>query len=231
MTSLRPKVRNRRRFLTAAFDPGDELTLTLPQAAANITMHFFMAPMAVYDIKSDTITGKTYLILGGGCFEISNVDVKPKDPSYEFTANEKSILRRIHTVHEYSGSTLGNGLYRLEICNGSLESESFTFGKMERFSFVDNKWKDVNDCEFQTSEKIKTYILSFTDIGKFLLFDKKEVRIYEEVFNNQKMTKVTGRPDIYWHPTVEFYPEDTTLEEIINGIQDLDKQYETHKKP
>ena len=217
-------------YLTAAFNPSDEFCIKVPTGESTISMQFFMAPMAVYDIKRDSSTGKTYLILGGGQFEICNVDVRPTDPNRKLSRDEEFILDRIHSVHEYDGCYLGDGLYRLEIRNGSIESGSFTFGTMERFSYMSNRWTNVYDPEFDEGEDIVTYIVSFTEIGKFLLMGKKDIRVYEEVFNNQKMTKVIGRPDIYWYPTASFYPDYSTQEDVIQGAHNLEEQYQNHQR-
>ena len=42
------------------------------------------------------------------------------------------------------------------------------------------------------------------------------------------MTKVTGRPEIYWYPTASFYPDDATQEDVNRGTDDLKKQYRDH---
>ena len=114
-------------FLTCVFDPNKVITeeFSVNGQASTATSKMFFVPMKISGIIKES-DGKQYLVLDGGQFMVSEMQVSTPDPMVTFFTN--MILGGEGTLY-----TVSDGRYRLELTDYNKETGECTFGELYRF--------------------------------------------------------------------------------------------------
>jgi hypothetical protein len=145
-------------------------------------LKLFSAPMRVMGITTDENTGKTYLRVDGGGIQISHIEHEGKN---------SPMLNILSWINGFEEFELTDGEYRIEIKEGKIGDDKFTFGIMERYSLCKG-WIQAGTDDFKNTEE-------------GLLMSMSEKGLPADILNDAVMKLSEDKPDIYWYPTKEFF--------------------------
>ena len=174
--------------------------------------NMFMAPMLVTGIHENKETGKTYLMLKGGEVAAGNMFVKAVNEKSGKTNDLGTAMANLMLLFEgFREVKITPAKYRIEILDGKIGGESFTFGQLERLS-VEEGWLPGGHEHFTTRKK-----------GLFVM--SKESGLKYDFLLGRKMTAASTAPQIWWYPTREFYPTGDDKGKFEKIVEKLGKNY------
>lgn len=172
----------------------------------------FMAPMLVTGIHEDKDAGKTYLMLKGGEVAAGNLFVKAVNEKSGKTNDLGTAMANLMLLLDgFREVKITPAKYRIEILDGKIGGESFTFGQLERLS-VEEGWLPGGHEHFTKRKK-----------GLFVM--SKESGLQHDFVLGKKMTAASTRPQIWWYPTREFYPNGDDKGKYEKIVEKLGKNY------
>ena len=201
-------------YLALAFDPTKHYHFRSggEDSKDELFAHMFMAPMLVTGLYKDEETGKTYLILKGGEVRAGNMLFKAVNEKSGKTNDMGTAMANLMLLFDgFRDVKLTPAKYRIEILDGAIGSESFTFGQLERLS-VEMGWLPGGHEHFTTRKK-----------GLFVM--SKESGLKHDLVLGRKMTAATTVPKIWWYPPREFFPEGDDKGKFDKIVEKLGKSY------
>ena len=201
-------------YLALAFDPTKHYHFRSggEDSKDELFAHMFMAPMLVTCLYKDEETGKTYLILKGGEVRAGNMLFKAVNEKSGKTNDMGTAMANLMLLFDgFRDVKLTPAKYRIEILDGAIGSESFTFGQLERLS-VEMGWLPGGHEHFTTRKK-----------GLFVM--SKESGLKHDLVLGRKMTAATTAPKIWWYPPREFFPEGDDKGKFDKIVEKLGKSY------
>ena len=201
-------------YLALAFDPTKHYHFRSggEDSKDELFAHMFMAPMLVTGLYKDEETGKTYLILKGGEVRAGNMLFKAVNEKSGKTNDMGTAMANLMLLFDgFRDVKLTPAKYRIEILDGAIGSESFTFGQLERLS-VEMGWLPGGHEHFTTRKK-----------GLFVM--SKESGLKHDLVLGRKMTAATTAPKIWWYPPREFFPEGDDKGKFDKIVEKLGKSY------
>lgn len=205
-------------FLAVAYNPDKRMHVTSGTYINKESFfNIFMAPMKVVGVEIDSTTNKQYLILDGGKIQYGNIKlVNNTSPSSYTNTIKNDLTDFLMMFNGFKDWSLSPAVYRLEIAEGKLGDESFTFGQLERFSIDQLDWLPSGDASFR--EHTDGLFVSTTTHG-----------FSSNYLSCKVMRKHAVRPQIWWYPTMEFFgiPDRTMYEKIVRIMGEIYRIYES----
>ena len=201
-------------YLTLCFNPDEILHVKNSDGSSEVFYNCFMTPMLVKGITTDKETGKQYLMIDGGEIVTANMMVKDIDAETGKPKGFNTLLANLLLAFDsYTEISITPARYRIEILNGTIGDDNFTFGGLERLSAT-HGWMPGGDDIFKETSK-----------GLFVRAESRGLDY--NMLNGFKMQKSSDRPQVWWYPTNGFYGLDdqSKLNEIVEKLGETYREF------
>ena len=200
-------------FLAITYDPSFRHHLANESSKEDeVFVNMMMVPMLVTGVQFDPYARKTYLMLKGGEVAVGNIFIKDNNAKTGKSNGLNTLLANLMMMIDgFQDVKITPAQYRIEILDGTIGDESFTFGELQRLS-AESGWLPGGHEEFTTRKK-----------GLFVR--AKASGLPHDLLAGRKMVRSDKKPQIWWYPTDGFYGGTIDKESLEKVIKKMEKSY------